>query len=213
MQKRFEAKFFEYFKNLERKVSLKPLMLGGRSYSGGGTGGPPGGFYGVLPQTRVAYDWTEEATLDTPASGESILDNLNHIRYDIVNIEDTLSGWSPISIEEDDVLVASGVTILNFEGDVNILDVGNGQATITISGGVNWNKTVIVDLAGGGDYISIKNACDYVATQVDADTSNQWLILVMPGLYEEDPFTIPQNTGVVSIEKGFGTYGEGNPVR
>jgi len=59
-------------------------VLGGSSGSGGGSGGPPGGFVGKLIQTRVCYDTTEAAS----SSGDSsLLDNLNHIRYDIATIE------------------------------------------------------------------------------------------------------------------------------
>ena len=162
MNKRFEAKFFEYFKNLERKLGLKPLILGGRTGSGGGGGGPPGGFYGYLPQTRVTYDLSEVATLATPASGESLVDNLNHIRYRVENVEETLSGWSPISIEEDDVLIASGVTIINFEGDVDVLDEGSGKVTVTISGGAG----------GGGDmYKSIYDTDDDGVVDLSEESS------------------------------------------
>lgn len=42
---------------------------------------------------------------------------------------------STINILKDDILTASGIGNLNFEGDVSVIDEGGGIATITISGG------------------------------------------------------------------------------
>jgi hypothetical protein len=69
------------------QLKASPLNLGGISWSGGGVGQPPGGYIGMLPQTRVAFDLTEDETLDVPASGASLLDNLNRIRYRIKQLE------------------------------------------------------------------------------------------------------------------------------
>lgn len=76
----YELQLIDMVNSVERAMLAKPLTLGGLSSSGGGYGGPPGGFVGWLPQSRVAYDYTEATTLDTPGSGLSLLDNLNHIR-------------------------------------------------------------------------------------------------------------------------------------
>lgn len=127
---KFEDVFFEALNNLSNNMKNLPLNLGGISYSGGGAGGPPGGFVGQLPQTRVAYDYTEEGTLYTP-SGVSLLDNLNHIRYQITTLA---SGGDPsFTILDNGVLVVSGVTNLNFEGDFSITPFANG-VTISVSG-------------------------------------------------------------------------------
>src|SRR3990170_475899 len=133
---RFEAQFFEYLQQLLRINNARPVMLGGYSASGGGAGGAPGGFIGYLPQTRVAYDLTEGAMLGfvepgaINASGEvvsgSLLDNLNHIRYRIEQIE----GGGGVNIWEDGTLVASGITILDFLTD-HIVDMGGGRVTIS----------------------------------------------------------------------------------
>src|ERR1041384_4143420 len=76
-----------------RNSRVLPLNLGGIAGAGGGVGAPPGGFIGWLPQTNVAYDIDELATLSTSTSGIaapsgwSLLDNLNHIRYRIQALE------------------------------------------------------------------------------------------------------------------------------
>jgi hypothetical protein len=164
MSRQYEYYLPKVLKQLERQIRLQPMNLGGVSTSGGGTGGPPGGFIGVLPQTRVAYD-TSELEINTTASGATLLDNLNHIRYRIANLEVNPTG---ISIENNDVLVASGVTIVNFEGTVDVVDNGGNQVTVTISGGtgsgnpidVYWEDTLIesevskVTLSG---YVEVTN--------------------------------------------------------
>ncbi|MFK5855286.1 MAG: hypothetical protein QM503_04080 [Bacteroidota bacterium] len=44
--------------------------------------------------------------------------------------------WSealPLDVQEDDVLIASGINTMNFEGAVTVVDEGNNKATITVS--------------------------------------------------------------------------------
>lgn len=53
-----------------------------------------------------------------------------------------------------------------------------------------YTRTLIVDQGGRGAYTSIKDACDYVATQSPSST-NRWLISVTPGYYTELAFTVP----------------------
>jgi hypothetical protein len=114
-----------------RNSRVSPLFLGGTVGSGGGVGSPPGGYIGYLPQTRVSYDLSELAASGFAGSGMSLLDNLNHIRYRLQTLE---SGTSSVNVYLNDVLVAEGVTVLNFEGSVSAVDDGGGQVTITISG-------------------------------------------------------------------------------
>ncbi len=132
----FERTILSYLNNLRMEFRAKPLNLGGIAGADGGTGGPVGGFTGMLPQTRVAYDTTEASTLDTPVSGASLLDNLNHIRYQIDNI--VVSG-ATLDVQEDGVLEGTGITILNFSG-ASVTVVGQ-TATISVSG-----VTVLDDL-------------------------------------------------------------------
>ena len=132
---RYELQLFEYFSMFQRQLMAQPLLLGGAPGSGGGYGGRPGGFVGYLPQTRVSYDMSELATLATPASG-TLLDNLNHIRYRVSDLETTVSGMGTGSIEVqmNDILVANGITIVNFEGDAAVIDNSGGKVTVTVSG-------------------------------------------------------------------------------
>jgi len=148
----YERQFFQYLDNLKRTVLTQPLNLGGVQSSGGGVGGPPGGFLGRLPQSRVTYDALEEGRSGTVGSGASLLDNLNHIRKRLTNVEASGAFASSFQLQEDDVVVASGVQIINFEGAVSLLDEGGKKVTVTISGG-----------GGGGDVEGQKDDVQVVA--------------------------------------------------
>jgi hypothetical protein len=137
---KFNYNFFQYFEASKRSIIAQPLNLGGITSSGGGIGGPPGGFIGQLPQAQVAYDWDEFANVGFVQPGAvnpsgvvvsaSLLDNLNHIRYRLEQLE---SG--AVTIHDDDILVASGVQVLDFKGDfVEAVDVGGNQVEVTVSG-------------------------------------------------------------------------------
>jgi len=91
MNNDFSYTILEYINNAIRNSAIKPFNLGGVSASGGGSGTPPGGYVGYLPQTRVAYDLSEATSSGLPASGWSLLDNLNHIRYDILTLENIVA--------------------------------------------------------------------------------------------------------------------------
>ena len=139
----YDYNFFEYFSNLERKLKVQPLNLGGIIGSGGGAGGPPGGYLGLLPQTKVAYD-TDELALSgfispTPydVSGilvsATLLDNLNHIRYRLELLEGGGGpGSSNFKVYENGTLVASNVTILDFHGAEDVQSMGGGEAEVTL---------------------------------------------------------------------------------
>jgi hypothetical protein len=129
----YERNLFEYLSSLKRQFSIQPLFLGAVAGSGGGTGSRPGGYVGQLPQTAVAYDLSELATLDTPLSGMSLLDNLNHIRY---RIENSLGGGSLI-IQDTGVVVESGVTIIDFTGDVVVTNPVWGKVEVNVPGGIS----------------------------------------------------------------------------
>ena len=127
----FEEQLLSYLENFRQQIQSRPLNLGGISGSGGGSGGPPGGFVGQLPQIRVSFDSTEDETLSIPSSGQSLLDNLNRIRYRIKQIETTLSGGFALSVQESNTPVASNVLTIDFiNGIVN--DVGNNEVEIYI---------------------------------------------------------------------------------
>jgi len=155
INRNFENKLYEYFSSMQSWMNIRPIGLGGVSGPGGGSGGPPGGFYGYLPQSRVAYDTSELSSNGLPASGWSILDNLNHIRYRITVLEASGGGsssFSGLEIQKDDVIVGSGITIINFEGSVDVSKVGN-KATIIVSasggsGGTSETGGALVRTAG-----------------------------------------------------------------
>lgn len=135
MNSRFDYTILNAIENAIKTVKASPLVLGGVAGSGGGIGGPTGGIVGYLPQTRVAYDLTEAETSGFVASGSSLLDNLNHIRYRIGILEDGGAATNLI-VNDEGSLVASGVTTLNFVGDsVEVTSSTPGTVDITISGG------------------------------------------------------------------------------
>jgi hypothetical protein len=109
-----------------------PINLGGSGGTDGGSGIPIGGMHGQLIQTKVAYDTTEAAYsgIRTNVPSGSLVDNLAHIRLDL----QTVSGASPLAVQENDVTITSQTNTLNFEGGVTVLDEGAGKATVTISG-------------------------------------------------------------------------------
>ncbi len=82
----FEEVFYAQFEKLKRQIEMSPIVLGGVAASGGGQDGRPGSFIGYLPQTRITYD-RSEVSLSGTSGSPSLLDNLNHIRYDIDDLE------------------------------------------------------------------------------------------------------------------------------
>jgi len=109
---------------------VAPLNLGSLPGSGGGIGGPPGGFIGYLAQTRVAYDLDEFATMDTPGSGQSLLDNLNHIRARIGVLE---SGGTLVVVDDNTSTSYTDVSSVHFIGSgVIVTDLGGGDVQIEI---------------------------------------------------------------------------------
>ena len=150
----FSYTILEYINNAIRSSSVKAVNLGGVASSGGGAGIPPGGFVGYLPQTRVAYDMSELSASGLPESGWSLLDNLNHIRYDIDEAYETLSedideiyttlsgiGGGGHIIQNEGVTIEQQDT-MNFVGNmVNVVNIGS-VTTVTISGNyLEYNET------------------------------------------------------------------------
>lgn len=83
----YEMMILNLISQSQRYAMARPVILGGVPSESGGAGGPPGGFVGYLTQKRVAYDTLEIASSGVPASGASLYDNLNHIRYRIEVLE------------------------------------------------------------------------------------------------------------------------------
>ena len=147
----YETNLIDYINLLERSANTRPLVLGGITSSGGGDGGPPGGFVGYLPQTRISYDLTELATIETAISGESLLDNLNHIRYRLDLVESS-GGSGGGHVIQDSGIPFTQRDILNFVGAGVIVsdDAGNNATIVTITAaGGGGNSGQQIDQAGG----------------------------------------------------------------
>jgi hypothetical protein len=137
MAKDLSKTIIELLEGTSKNLKAQPLNLGGFGGGAGGIGGPPGGYIGWLPQTRVAYDEVEAATLATnpsgfnPPSGWSLVDNLNHIRYRLDQLE--VSSGILVVDEIDGSPSVSDVYRLSFSGAL-VTDLGGGHALVTISG-------------------------------------------------------------------------------
>jgi len=132
----YDKTILGYIENVKMQILSRPLNLGGVTSLSGGVGGPPGGFVGQLPQTKVTYDLSELASSGLPVSGWSLLDNLNHIRYRLNTLENTVpSGITgTITVKEGGVEVSSDITVLDFVGaTVDLIDTD--EVRITFVGG------------------------------------------------------------------------------
>lgn len=148
---RFSQQLFTYFDSLKRTISVQPLNLGGVTSVSGGAGGPPGGFIGKLPQTRITYDQTEAAIIGYQLEGAvdisgvivsaSLVDNLNHIRYKVAVLEG--GGGLGIRVEDSGNLVASGIIVLDFNDNLDVTDMGSGEVKID----ANIGAITFVDLS------------------------------------------------------------------
>jgi len=143
MTLKFDRELFTYFENLKRQMQSQPLLLGGYSSSGGGLGGPPAGFIGYLPQSRVTYDYLEAAASGVAPSGVSLLDNLNHIRYRIAAVESGVS-QGKISVSYSGIELSSDVRVLNFTGDLKA-SISEYTATIDTGAFLSDNLSGQVD--------------------------------------------------------------------
>lgn len=164
MARKLDYIIIDLLESSARNLKAHPLNLGGIAGVGGGVGGPPGGFIGWLPQTRVAYDEDELATLATSVSG-SLLDNLNHIRYRLELIE---AGSGVLVVDEyDGSPSVSPTDRISFSG-ATVTDLGGGRALITInaSGGSGTPLTV-EELDGSPSVTNVDKIIFSGATVID----------------------------------------------
>ena len=98
LTREWNKQIMDYIQALLNKP--RKIVLGGTSGSGGGSGYPPGGITGQLPQRYVSYDTTEADTAGSTPS-PSLVHNLNRIR----------GGWAigDEAIRERHMLWATGV--------------------------------------------------------------------------------------------------------
>jgi hypothetical protein len=212
--------YYEHLNALERKIKASPINLGGIISSSGGAGGPPGGFLGMLPQTRVAYDLSE-ASLSGFVSGSpydpsgvlisaSLLDNMNHIRYRITALEIGGSG-SGVHIYNNDILVATGVHILDFKGDfVDAVDVGGNEVEITVSGKkefINLDDTPGSYSSQGNKFVTVNSGeTDLEFTSVVFSGGTDWKVKVSANDttqgFLEDKIVAGSNINVTVLNEG-----------
>jgi len=138
---KYEDTLFSYFEAVKFQLQSAPLNLGGIAGSGGGIGGPAGGFIGVLPQTKIAYDYTETEAITSGESilisGESLLDNLNKIRYRIRTVENLIESGEvggTVTIENNGVEIDPAVTIVDFTTNLKATQIVEGEVEVKVVG-------------------------------------------------------------------------------
>ncbi len=189
MAQKLEYTVLGLIEDAVRGMKAMPLNLGGIAGAGGGLGGPPGGFIGTLVQTRVAYDQDEIASSGIPASGMSLLDNLNHIRYRL----NTISSGILIVDESDGSPSVSNVNRVTFSGAATVTNLGGGHAliTITASGGGGGAVASVDGLTGAVDlstrYLKLDSSNDPVIGPLEI-TSNEvdGIDIIMGGTTSHD---------------------------
>jgi hypothetical protein len=154
----FVTDFYDRLLGSIEQVTLRGRIdrqwLGGTGGPGGGTGGRPGGFIGQLNQPHVSYDTDEFAKIT--GSG-SLLDNLNHIRYNIYTLSGILAsgflglndtpntysgeaydlvvvGSGETGLEFMELIAGSGITITNSGTSITIAASGSGGGSGTPGG-------------------------------------------------------------------------------
>jgi len=156
-----------------QKWFTSPLNLGGVPGSGGGSGIPIGGLIGQLIQSKVAYDTTEASSLYVPPSGQSLLHNLNRIRYWI----NQKSG--PLVVRDEGSPIASGITILDFVGAPVTASESGGVVTIAVSG---------TGGGGGGETVKVSSddtVANYLENKLTAASSKISVTTANPGGNEQ----------------------------
>lgn len=177
MTLRREYQILGYFQQLEHKLRVAPMLLGGYTGASGGYGGPPGGYIGYLPQSRVTFDTTEAATTGYPTpSGASLVHNLNRIRYRLVQLEN-----ESLIVQEDGSPVATGVSVINFTGSVSVSQITGGvTVTVTASGATGSGIAGIEIQDEGGTVDSQATTLDFQGGGVTATLGSGKVIITIP---------------------------------
>lgn len=162
ISRKLDYVILDMIESSQRTIRTAPMNLGGLPGSGGGIGTPPGGFIGWIPQTRVAYDLSELATTATPGSGQSLLDNLNHIRSRIEVLESGGTAGLITVIDDTSPVTYSGVDTIHFSGAVVVTDLGSGDIRVTVSGGTGG----ITQAAADTRYLKLDTSNDPLTDQL-----------------------------------------------
>lgn len=193
MVQRLEHTVLDLIESAARNLKAQPLNLGGISGPSGGVGGPPAGFIGWLVQTRVSYDETEAATLFTPSSGMSLVDNLNHIRYRLGVLE---SGILVVD-EWDGSPTISGVNHITFSGAV-VTDLGDGHALVQITASGGSGTPLTVESFGGGTVVNNVDKITLLGPIVADAGGGDVLVIASPPITVEE---VDGNPSVSSVDK------------
>lgn len=94
------------------------VNLGGVTGASGGTGGPIGGFTGQLRQNKVTFDTSENEIWTIPISGESLVTNLDRIRFRLTTVEASGGGGATELDDLTDVTITGPATdeVLGYSG-------------------------------------------------------------------------------------------------
>jgi hypothetical protein len=148
----------------------------------------------------------DQLTLTVPPLGTVVLSDYNKA-YEIQS-DNQLRDY----VTNGTLLINDGTTTLSLTGSLQYLStivsyaaVGS-PATTTTAGFMSAADKVILDKSvigqrirvakSGGDYQSIKLAVDSITT---ASSTNQYIVEVYPGVYTEDPFTVPSYVTVQGV--------------
>ena len=144
----YETQIFSLLENLKRDIKTQPLILGSSPTTSGTGGGPPGGIIGHLRQDKVSFDVIEAEDFTIPASGMSLVTNLNRIRYRIAQLEDNPVAVN-ITVLENGTIISSGVEQINFV-NASVVETVPGSVTVTCSGTGGTGTTTVIS---GIEYI------------------------------------------------------------
>ena len=145
---RYEQQIIDYLTQVTNNLKLQPIYLGSTS---SGTGTPPGGYTGYLPQSKVSYDINEQVLITTSGT-PSIIDNLNHIRYNIAvlsGVVETGGQEHGIIIKNNGSVIASGIKTIDFIGNLLVEIVTADEVTVT-SQPINIYNQALFTIAGTG---------------------------------------------------------------
>ena len=193
----YETQIFALLENLKRDIKTQPLILGSSPTTSGTGGGPPGGIIGHLRQDKVSFDVTEAEDFTIPASGVSLVTNLNRIRYRIAQLEDNPVAVN-ITVLENGTIVSSGVEQINFV-NASVVETVPGSVTVTCSGTGGTGTTTVIS---GIEYVLNEEPSEDSGTYYTTNNFlSNTLALYYNGLRQGlDDFTI---TGDNSFTLGF----------